>query len=75
MKEKFILCDLCHYEKKDGSEVFYIIIYSNLTQNSEKVFISKDDYIYLSSNKVDINAFLERYYNTYKKTFAIKFKR
>lgn len=75
MKEKFILCDLCHYTKADNTEIFYIIVYSSLTQSADKIFISKDDYIYLSSNKIDINNFLDRYYNTYKKTFAIRFKR
>lgn len=77
MKEKFILNDIITYQKKDNTYIYFIIVYSTLTQTAEKIFISKDDYAYLLTNKekVDINQFLERYYNTYKKTFAIKFKR
>lgn len=77
MKEKFILNDIITYQKKDGTYIYYIIVYSTLTQTADKIFISKDDYAYLLTNKdkTDINNFLERYYNNYKKTFAIRFKR
>ena len=32
MKEKFILNDIITYQKKDGTYIYYIIVYSTLTQ-------------------------------------------
>lgn len=77
MEEKFLLCDLKSFKTKNNDTLFYIIVYSNLTENIEKIYISMADYEYLQKMKgnIDINKFLTRYYNTFKKTFAIKFTR
>ncbi len=77
MNEKFILCDLKQYVKADKTIVYYIVVYSTLTENSEKIFINQQDFEYLQKVKqnVNINEYLSRYYNTYRKTFAIKFTR
>lgn len=76
MEEKFLLCDLKSYTK-DNNIIYYINIYSSLTESIHKIFINKEDFEYLAKmrNSVNINDFLTRYYNTYKQTFAIRFAR
>lgn len=77
MNEKFKLCDIKSLKTKTGENLFYILVYSNLTENIEKIYISIEDFEYLQkmNGKIDINDNLTRYYNSYKKTFAVKFTR
>lgn len=77
MNEKFLLCDMKSLKTKTGDNLFYIIVYSNLTEDVEKIYISMEDYEFLQkmNGKIDINNNLTRYYNAYKKKFAVKFTR
>lgn len=77
MDEKFKLNDLKAIKTKNGDTLFYIIIYSTLLEDIEKIYITSEDYEYLlkNQNNLDINKCLKRYYNAYKKKFAVKFSR
>lgn len=77
MNEKFKLCDLKAITTKTGDKLYYIIVYSDLLENCEKIYISMQDFEFLQkmNGKIDINQNLTRYYNSYKKAFAVKFTR
>lgn len=77
MDEKFLFCDLKSFKKKDGDVLYYLIIYSNLTEQAEKIFITREDYEYILRMKgnIDYNKCLSRVYNKFKNTFVIKFTR